>query len=433
MSDLVASERFYLTTLRALGIGRDRSGAHFAKWNDFSIAQASDETHVTRRLHVGFVAPSREHVEEFWSAGIEAGYRDDGPPGPRPQYRDEYYGSFLLDPDGNSAEAVHHGVLRTGGGIDHLWVRVADVAVAKSFYELIAPYARFHLRRDLSERAQFADGSAHRGSFSLVVGEPTLNLGMAFAATSSAIVEEFHRAAVAAGYRDNDAPGERRSAPRLPSSIRPALSSRFGTGAVSRLASAFPRLEPPVSRQRRLDPVDRGEDLGIHHRSRARVGHSGRPKGADPAAQWCVAWVTTAAPTRPPASTTANKGATMDWKLELIQIPVADIDRAKAFYTEKAGFNADQDHQVTDELRFVQLTPPGSACSIALTSGTHEMQPGSIRGLQLVVEDADAAREDLLARGVDVGDVQEFPWGRFLFFTDPDGNGWAVQQLLPRD
>jgi catechol 2,3-dioxygenase-like lactoylglutathione lyase family enzyme len=123
----------------------------------------------------------------------------------------------------------------------------------------------------------------------------------------------------------------------------------------------------------------------------------------------------------------------MDWKLELIQIPVADIDRAKAFYTEKAGFNADQDHQVTDELRFVQLTPPGSACSIALTSGTHEMQPGSISGLHLVVEDADAAREDLLARGVDVGDVQEFPWGRFLFFADPDGNGWAVQQLLPRD
>jgi predicted enzyme related to lactoylglutathione lyase len=123
----------------------------------------------------------------------------------------------------------------------------------------------------------------------------------------------------------------------------------------------------------------------------------------------------------------------MDWKLELIQIPVADIDRAKAFYTQKAGFNADQDHQVTDELRFVQLTPPGSACSIALTSGTHEMRPGSISGLQLVVKDADAAREDLLARGVDVGDVQEFPWGRFLFFADPDGNGWAVQQLLPRD
>jgi predicted lactoylglutathione lyase len=209
VSDLVASERFYLTVLRALGIGRDSSGADFAEWNDFSIAQASDETRVTRRLHVGFVAPSREHVEEFWRAGIEAGYRDDGPPGPRPQYRHEYYGSFLLDPDGNSAEAVHHGVLRTGGVIDHLWVRVADVAAAKGFYELIAPYAGFHLRRDLSERAQFADGPEHRGSFSLVVGEPTLHLGMAFAATSNAIVEEFHRAAVAGGYRDNDAPGER--------------------------------------------------------------------------------------------------------------------------------------------------------------------------------------------------------------------------------
>jgi predicted enzyme related to lactoylglutathione lyase len=123
----------------------------------------------------------------------------------------------------------------------------------------------------------------------------------------------------------------------------------------------------------------------------------------------------------------------MDWKLELIQIPVADIDRAKAFYTEKAGFNADQDHQVSDEVRFVQLTPPSSGCSIALTSGVHEMQPGSISGLQLVVEDADGAREDLLARGVDVGEVQEFPWGRFVFFNDPDGNGWAVQQLPARD
>jgi predicted enzyme related to lactoylglutathione lyase len=123
----------------------------------------------------------------------------------------------------------------------------------------------------------------------------------------------------------------------------------------------------------------------------------------------------------------------MDWKLELIQIPVADIDRAKAFYTEQAGFNADQDHRVSDEVRFVQLTPRGSACSIALTSGVHEMQPGSLSGLQLVVEDADDAREELLARGIEVGDVQEFPWGRFAFFTDPDGNAWSVQQLPARD
>ena len=122
----------------------------------------------------------------------------------------------------------------------------------------------------------------------------------------------------------------------------------------------------------------------------------------------------------------------MDWKLELIQVPVADIDRAKAFYTEKVGFVAEHDARVDDKVRFVQLTPPGSACSISFTSGVHEMQPGSISGLQLVVEDADAARAELLARGVDASDVQQFPWGRFVFFSDPDGNAWSVQQLPPR-
>jgi catechol 2,3-dioxygenase-like lactoylglutathione lyase family enzyme len=121
--------------------------------------------------------------------------------------------------------------------------------------------------------------------------------------------------------------------------------------------------------------------------------------------------------------------APIDWRLELIQVPVSDIDRAKAFYVEKAGFVAEHDHQVTDDLRFVQLTPPGSACSIALTSGAHQMAPGSLEGLQLVVSDIDRARDALLSRGVEVGDVQDFPWGRFLFFTDPDGNGWAVQQI----
>jgi predicted enzyme related to lactoylglutathione lyase len=122
----------------------------------------------------------------------------------------------------------------------------------------------------------------------------------------------------------------------------------------------------------------------------------------------------------------------LDWKLELIQVPVADIERAKAFYTEKIGFSADQDHQVTDDVRFVQLTPPGSGCSIALTSGVHEMRPGSIDGLQLVVDDADAARAELLTRGLEVGEVQEFPWGRFVYFSDPDGNSWSVQQIPSR-
>jgi predicted enzyme related to lactoylglutathione lyase len=122
----------------------------------------------------------------------------------------------------------------------------------------------------------------------------------------------------------------------------------------------------------------------------------------------------------------------MDYKLELIAVPVSDVDRAKAFYVDQAGFNADHDHQVSDELRFVQLTPPGSACSITIGTGITDATPGSVRGLQLVVDDADAARADLSARGVDVSDVQEFPWGRFVYFSDPDGNAWAVQAVVPR-
>jgi predicted enzyme related to lactoylglutathione lyase len=122
----------------------------------------------------------------------------------------------------------------------------------------------------------------------------------------------------------------------------------------------------------------------------------------------------------------------MDWKLELVAVPVSDVDRAKAFYTEQAGFNADHDHRVSDELRFVQLTPPGSACSIAIGQGMMDTPHGSVQGLQLVVSDIEAARAGLLERGVEVGEVQDFPWGRFVFFSDPDGNGWAVQQIPPR-
>ena len=122
----------------------------------------------------------------------------------------------------------------------------------------------------------------------------------------------------------------------------------------------------------------------------------------------------------------------MDWKLELIAVPVSDVDRAKAFYTERVGFHADHDHTVDDETRFVQLTPPGSACSIAFGKGISTSPPGSLQGLQLVVSDVQAARDQLLAGGVEVGEVQEFPWGSFVFFSDPDGNGWAVQQLPPR-
>jgi predicted enzyme related to lactoylglutathione lyase len=122
----------------------------------------------------------------------------------------------------------------------------------------------------------------------------------------------------------------------------------------------------------------------------------------------------------------------MDWKLELIAVPVTDVDRAKAFYAEQAGFKVDHDHTVSDDLRFIQLTPPGSACSIALGKGVTTAVPGSVQGLQLVVSDVAAARAKLIERGMDVGEVQEFPWGRFIFFSDPDGNRWAVQQLPDR-
>jgi len=123
----------------------------------------------------------------------------------------------------------------------------------------------------------------------------------------------------------------------------------------------------------------------------------------------------------------------MDMKLELVAVPVSDVDRAKAFYVDQVGFNADHDIPVSDEIRFVQLTPPGSACSIAIGKGVAEGEPGSVKGLQIVVESADAARAELAGRGVEVGDVQEFPWGRFVFFEDPDGNKWSVQEIPPRD
>ncbi len=119
----------------------------------------------------------------------------------------------------------------------------------------------------------------------------------------------------------------------------------------------------------------------------------------------------------------------MDWKLELIAIPVSDVDRAKAFYTEQVGFVADHDHHVSDDLRFVQITPPGSACSIAFGVGISTQTPGSAQGLQIVVADASAARAELAGRGVAVSEIQEYPWGRFVFFQDPDGNGWALQEM----
>ena len=207
VSDRPAAQRFYETVLRTLGIEQTSSGDDFAEWDDFSLARADGGSAPTRRLHIGFAAPSREHVDAFWQGGTAAGYESDGEPGPRPQYSDDYYGAFLLDPDGNSVEAVHHGSLRNGGNVDHLWIRVSDVEASTRFYETVGPAAGFRVGSESAERTQFACVS---GSFSVVAGaEPSENVHLAFAAADDDTVDRFHRDATAAGYRDNGAPGER--------------------------------------------------------------------------------------------------------------------------------------------------------------------------------------------------------------------------------
>jgi catechol 2,3-dioxygenase-like lactoylglutathione lyase family enzyme len=205
VSDRGASEGFYATLLRAIDSQPTHVGEDFAEWGDFSLTQATDARPVTKRLHIGFVAPSREQVDEFWRAGTEAGFQDDGPPGPRPQYRHDYYGAFLLDPDGNSIEAVHHSGMR-GGGIDHLWMRVANVAAARRFYERISPHTGFELAQADAGHVRFVGPES---SFSLRQGRPTENVHIAFPAGDNAAVDVFHKAATEAGYRDCGAPGER--------------------------------------------------------------------------------------------------------------------------------------------------------------------------------------------------------------------------------
>jgi catechol 2,3-dioxygenase-like lactoylglutathione lyase family enzyme len=183
VGDLTRSVRFYETVLAALGSAPVAATASDHARRRGLVLRPAGATGPTRRLHVGFAAPSRGHVDRFWQAGVRAGYRDDGGPGPRPEYGDDYYGGFLLDPDGNSAEAVHHGSVPAPGAIDHLWIRVADVAASKAFYRRIAAAAGLELRRDTPERARFADASA---SFSLVAGDaPTERLHMTLTAAGA--------------------------------------------------------------------------------------------------------------------------------------------------------------------------------------------------------------------------------------------------------
>jgi catechol 2,3-dioxygenase-like lactoylglutathione lyase family enzyme len=204
VSDLQASQRFYETVL-----GRAPEGTAYREWDDFAIAQADRERPVTRHLHVAFVARSREEVDAFWRAGVDAGYESDGEPGPRPQYTPDYYGGFLLDPDGNSVEAVHGSRVPTGENVvDHLWIRVADLAASRRFWDDVAPVLgleiplvlpeRFHLRARNRSLALVHDG-----------GPRTENVHLAFPVPDDSAVAEFHRVALAAGYHDNGGPGER--------------------------------------------------------------------------------------------------------------------------------------------------------------------------------------------------------------------------------
>jgi predicted lactoylglutathione lyase len=209
VSDHAASRRFYEPVLRVLGYEITHPGEDSEEWNDFGIWQADDEKPVSRNLHVAFVAPSRADVDAFWRAGVDAGYESDGDPGERPQYSESYYGGFLLDPDGHSVEAIHTEEPRPGPNyIDHLWIGVSDLEATKRFYETITPVLGLRIAHARQERFHVVGGGR---SFALVHDgrPPTTNVHIAFGAANNATVDEFHGAAVAAGYEDNGPPGER--------------------------------------------------------------------------------------------------------------------------------------------------------------------------------------------------------------------------------
>jgi catechol 2,3-dioxygenase-like lactoylglutathione lyase family enzyme len=209
VSDLPVSEHFYRTVLSVLGVEPSHADAELVEWEDWDIGPTDREHPVTRGLHVGFRAPTREAVDAFWQAGIDAGFRDDGAPGPRTIYAPDYYGGFLLDPDGNSVEAMHDPLsTEPPGRVDHLWIRVADLEASKRFYTTIAPHAGIRLSYDEPGRSRFAGGDY---SLSLVDDERPLteHVHLAFPAENDATVRVFHATALAAGYEDHGGPGER--------------------------------------------------------------------------------------------------------------------------------------------------------------------------------------------------------------------------------
>jgi catechol 2,3-dioxygenase-like lactoylglutathione lyase family enzyme len=209
VADLDASRAFYGLAVATLGFGDGWHGADASEWQDFSIGASDPERPVTRGLHVAFVASSRDAVDEWWSVMTDAGYRDDGVPGVRAIYQPDYYGGFVLDPDGNSVEAVFHGQPREGDEhVDHFWIRVADLDATRRFYATIAPVAGFVIRGERPERFHIA--KEHRSSAFVSDGLPcTENVHLAFGVADNATVDEFHRVAVDAGYASNGPPGER--------------------------------------------------------------------------------------------------------------------------------------------------------------------------------------------------------------------------------
>ncbi len=210
VSDLAASERFYRTVLSTLGVQPSHADAELVEWEDWAMGPVSDVHALTRGLHVGFRAPDRAAVDAFWQAGIDAGHADAGAPGPRLAYRPDYYGAFLLDPDGNSVEAVHtdRDPAVPDGFVDHLWLRVRDPQASRRFYATIAPHAGLRVLHDAADHVQIGGSDF---SFSLVRDERPLteHVHLAFSAGDDATVRDFHAAAIGAGYTDNGGPGER--------------------------------------------------------------------------------------------------------------------------------------------------------------------------------------------------------------------------------
>jgi catechol 2,3-dioxygenase-like lactoylglutathione lyase family enzyme len=207
VTDLPDATRGFAAVLNALDIDQTVSTPSLSVWGNFALTQTDEEHPIARRVHIAFIAPTRAHVERFGQAGVAAGFADDGPAGPRPNYADDYYAAFLKDDAGNSFEAVHRDGQRPNGNIDHVVIRVSDVGAASAFYSTIGPAAGLTIRRQATDRASFSVGASD-GFLSVVAGEPTQNIHIAFSGDDDDI-RRFHADATAGGYRSNGEPGER--------------------------------------------------------------------------------------------------------------------------------------------------------------------------------------------------------------------------------